>query len=810
VATARTEEVDPTPADVQEAMHDVVARCIHGIDLNPMAAELARVSLWLEALTPGRPLTFLDAHVKVGNALLGATPALVAKGIPDEAYRPITGDDPKIARGLRDRNQAKRDGQGDLFGAAELDVSNAVLRDQQAQLTPPRGASLAEVHAAARRLAALRSDPAYARARAVADAWCAAFVQEKTAGGVGITHDTLTAIQQGTAPAETLAAVERLAARHGFFHWHLEFPHVYPVPDHPAGTATGWTGGFACIVGNPPWERVKLQEKEFFAARAPEVAEAANAAARKKLIAVLPGTNPELWDEWQSAVRRSEGESGFLRLSGRYPLTGTGDINTYSVFAETFAAAVAVDGRAGVVTPTGLATDATTSQFFASLLGGRRLAAFYDFENEAKIFPGVHNQFRFAVTVATGGEAVRRTRLAFYTRHIAEVRSRRFALDPAEVLLLNPNTGTLPVFRSRTDAEITLGVYRRHPVLLRDGDPAGNPWGLRFGTMFHMANDSGRFQSSRELERDGAVFDGWAYVRGSTCWLPLYEAKLVGHYDHRLSTYANATQAQLNKGTLPRLTDAEHADPYREPLARYWVAEADVDDALRGRWDRDWLFGWRGIGRASDVRTFAPCAIPRAAVSGKFPLGYPANPTDAPLLQVVMSSHILDYVARQKISGTDLAFFLVRQIALPVPKVFGDAPSWLGTSLGAWMRARVLELSYTSHRIAGYARDVLRLDPDADPGPPFRWDPARRELLRAELDAAMFHLYGLARDEVDHVLHSFQVLRRYEQRDHGEFRTRRLVLEIYDAMTRAADTGHPYRTVLDPEPGRGPRHPPAR
>jgi hypothetical protein len=126
------------------------------------------------------------------------------------------------------------------------------------------------------------------------------------------------------------------------------------------------------------------------------------------------------------------------------------------------------------------------------------------------------------------------------------------------------------------------------------------------------------------------------------------------------------------------------------------------------------------------------------------------------------------------------------------------------------MRARVLELSYTSHRIAGYARDVLRLDPDADPGPPFRWDPARRELLRAELDAAMFHLYGLARDEVDHVLHSFQVLRRYEQRDHGEFRTRRLVLEIYDAMTRAADTGHPYRTVLDPEPGRGPRHPPAR
>jgi hypothetical protein len=212
------------------------------------------------------------------------------------------------------------------------------------------------------------------------------------------------------------------------------------------------------------------------------------------------------------------------------------------------------------------------------------------------------------------------------------------------------------------------------------------------------------------------------------------------------------------------------------------------------------------IARASDAHD-GPSALPRSAVGHVFPVAVPADYLRAPLLQAVWSSLAFDYVARQKLSGTHLTYGIVKQLVCPTPAAFDAVPAWTDLSLREWLLPRVLELTYTSHRIAAYARDILGLDDDADPGPPFRWSPDRRELLRAELDAAMFHLYGLTRPEVEHVLDSFFVVRKYEERDHGEFRTRRLVLEIFDAMVAAVGSGLPYRTVLDPPPGHGPRHP---
>jgi hypothetical protein len=152
-----------------------------------------------------------------------------------------------------------------------------------------------------------------------------------------------------------------------------------------------------------------------------------------------------------------------------------------------------------------------------------------------------------------------------------------------------------------------------------------------------------------------------------------------------------------------------------------------------------------------------------------------------------------------------MSYGLMNQLACPAPATFEEPAAWASAqTLAEFVVPRVLELSYTSYRIAGYARDL------GDDGSPFRWDPARREQMRAELDGAMFHVYGLTRPETEHVLDSFFVLRKYEMRDHGEFRTRRLVLERYDAMAEAIRTGVPYRTPLDPPPGHGPRHPPQR
>ena len=811
VAQLRSGEDEPAPTLVRAAMREVVGRCVYGVDLNEMAAELAKVSLWLESVEPGKPLPFLDANIRVGNALLGTTPALVAAGIPQEAFKPLPGDDRKIAAALAKHNAAEGKGQTDLLFESN-EVSTDEIAKATEELVRQLPARLADVHVQRRRLREI--DAERLPAKRVADAWCAAFVQEKTekAGRAAITNGTLDRIagvpDPGSLAADVADRVERLAADYRFFHWHVEFPHLFtPVAD-PEATGTGWEGGFACVVGNPPWERVKLQEQEFFASRDPKIAKAKNAAERKRLIAALDADSP-LRREFDAAIRHSSGTTHLLRDSGRYPLTGTGDVNTYSVFAETMRSLLVHSGRMGVLTPTGLATDATAAAFFRDTIRSTRLAVMFGFVTNPQIWSGIgHRRYAFSITVMTGGEPVNGSvRLAFYMRHPRELLGKRLVeLANEEILVLNPNTGTLPIFRDPFDAEITIGVYRRHPVLIRDG--AANPWGLSFATLFHMANDSGLFNDWDDFADGGATFDGWAWSDGGRRWLPLYEAKLLAHYDHRFSSYADVPEG--HEGTaLPRLSEEQHDDPAVEPRARYWVAEEDVTEALvdqrdpekRPRWDRDWFLGWRDIARASDARTFIPSVLPRAAVGHVFPLMYLGVPEQAPLLQAVWSSLVFDYVSRQKLSGTHVSYGIVNQLACPVPETFRERAAWQdGGTLGGWVVPRVLELAYTSYRIAGYARDL------GDDGPPFRWDPERRELIRAELDAAMFHVYGLTRAETEHVLDSFFVVRKYEMRDHGEFRTRRLVLAAYDALAEAIRTGTAYRTPLDPPPGQGPRH----
>ena len=812
LAGVRTGDTEPAPRDLQLATADVVARCVYGVDVNDLAIEIAKVALWLEAFHPGRPLPFLDAHFKVGNALLGTTPALLAEGVPGAAFAVLTGDDPDWTTRLKARNKTERargNGQYALGGHALAFGTTGLTRRARA-LDDPAVASLDEARERADAWRRFDTDPDLTARRLVADAWCAAFVQHKIrASGPGITSDTMHQLAEHPDDVSPVVVeqVHDLAREYRFFHWHLEFPTIFEVPD--SGTngiddATGWRGGFSCVVGNPPWERVKIQDKEYFAEKGRnDIVEAKTAAIRKVMIDELAdeGGDLDLYDDYRATLRRSEAVTHLLRAGGRFPLTGQGDVNTYSVFAETFRMLLAPVGAAGIITPTGLATDKTTAQFFANTLDAGRLLAFYDFENEAKIFAGVHNQFRFAVTAMSGFDRVAsRTRFAFYTRHLTDVLERRFELAPDEVRLLNPNTGTVPVFRSRADADLTLDVYRRFPVLVRDNSLVGNLWKVSFGTLLHMSGDSGRFHGPDDLVH--AHFNGWSYDGPGAEYLPLYEAKMLAHFDHRFSTYRHATQAQLNKGTLPRLTDAQHDVPGLEPLARHWVARKEVAAALAARWDRDWLLGWRDIARASDVRTFVPSVLPTTAVGDKFLLAFPEKPANGPLLHAVWSSLAFDYVSRQKISGTGMKYFLVKQLACPTPDTFDDPTPWQpDVTLRQWVLPYVRELSYTSWRLRPYAIET------GDDGPPFRWDPQRRALLRADLDAAFLHVYGLTRAEAEHVLDSFFVLRKYELRDQREFRTRRLVLDAYDRMA-AAMTSHAAWTPLATTPaGAGARHP---
>jgi hypothetical protein len=810
VAQLRSGENEPSPTLVRTAMREVVSRCIYGVDINETAAELAKVSLWLEAVEPGFPLPFLDANIRVGNSLLGTTPALIEKGVPAEAFKALVGDDKAVARLIAKSNVEQGQGIFDLFASDAPLTGNAVIADQTSALVLTDARSLADVYVQRTRLRDI--DNERLAAKRVADAWCAAFVQPKTQATAlhAVVRSTLDWIADGPDTldrAQTAAMVDELARDYRFFHWHVEFPHIFAVPEDRSGVddATGWRGGFSCVLGNPPWERVKLQEQEFFASRRPDIASAKNAAARKKMIAALAASTEEhdkkVHDEFQAELRLADGWSHLLRESGRYPLTGRGDINTYAVFAETGRTILGPRARVGMVLPTGIATDATTQYFFKDLVLTRTLASIYDFENEEKVFPGVHNQFRFSLWTCSGRAVqVDEINLAFRLRQASQVHDRRFVLTPEDITLLNPNTGTCPVFDYKRNAEITLAMYRHVGSVLWREDPEDNPWQLSFQAMFHMANDSNVFHDHKTLEEDGWTLVGNVFQRDDDRMLPLYEAKMVHHFDHRFATYEGASEAQLNKGTLPRTAPEEKYDPDFAVLPRYWVAESEVEARLaRKGWDKDWLLGWRDICRSSDVRTTIASVFPRTAIGHTSPVALSQDPGIA-ALYANLCSFVLDYIARQKMAGTHLTYGYMNQLAVLPPRSYGRKCAWSDAEyLGAWVTARVVELAYATYDMAGFARD------HGDGGPPFRWDEERRFWLRAELDAAYFHLYGVPHDDVDYIMDTF---RAFKNNDPERFaRTKQAILDIYDDMAKAIETGEPYQTRLDPPPGHGPRHP---
>ncbi|MER5582532.1 DNA methyltransferase [Streptomyces asoensis] len=852
LAEIRTDDPEPSAEDVRHALRDVIARCVYGVDLNEMAVELAKVSLWIEAMRPGRPLTFLDAHIKHGNGLLGTTPKLLAGGLPDDAFKPLEGDESKHVTDLRKRNAAERTAwkvalrhganQDALFAEEEvLAESNAGFGETVSAITGTDSQELEDVRNQAKAYRELTTSPDYIRALELADAWCAAFVwkKTKTATPPALTTTSLLTLHSedggASLPNGTVEEVVRLREEYRFFHWHLEFPEVFRVPANAKAPGvderTGWKGGFSCVLGNPPWERVKLQEQEFFATRDEKIANAANKAARERMIDALAESEEEadraLHSEFIEARRLSEGVSHLLRDSGRFPRAGRGDVNTYAVFAEAASLGIAPTGRMGLVLPTGIATDATTAPFFSDLVRTARLASFLDFENEAFILSrDVHHSVRFSLLTATGvGARVDEASFAFGTRYMEDLDSRRFAMPPEEILLVNPNTGTLPVFRTRRDAEITLGIYRRVPVLMKEPDENGwggtNPWGLTFMAMFHMSNDSYLFKGKQELVDEGWQLTGNVFTRideeGKTRrYLPLYEAKMLHHFDHRLGTYEGQTQAQANVGTLPRVTPEQHDDPDFAPLPRYWVPEFDVDSGKRDKklnpimwagvetrladkkWYENWLLGWRDVARSTDTRTMISSALPAYGVGDKFLLAF--APDDAAVLLSVFNSFVFDYVTRQKLSGTALKYFVLRQLPAATRVEIAALDGLLGGNAMSWIASRSLELSYTSQDMAPFARH------HRDEGAPFRWDGARRELLRAELDAALFHVYGLSHADVEYVMDTFPTVRKREEALQGTYRTKDLILDIYDRMENARAADDEYRTVLDPPPGKGPRH----
>lgn len=797
-------ESEPSPLFYQRALRDVIGHCLYGVDANPMAAELCRVSLWLEAIEPGKPLSFLDHHIRVGNSLHGTTPALLAKGIPDEAFTPVEGDDKEICSRFRKVNKTERMGYKRLFAATTEPWER--LGDLAASMTNLDNApddSIAAVRNKERMYEAMVRSGNYLDGQFWADTWCAAFVWKKTREfNHPITEEDFRRIEHNPHACDSWMRNEiiRLSQQYQFFHWHLAFPDVFQVPltgEAPENEQTGWNGGFNVLLGNPPWDKINLRDDEFFLSSHPEIANAPTKAARKRLIAQLKLGDPAAYSAYQDTQRLHDAQSNFFRGSGAFPKTGMSRINLYSVFAELSLDRISPTGRLGFVIASGIATDDNNKELFAGLVTDSRLISVWDFENRNAIFPDVHRSYKFCLFCA-GGNSVRQANadLAFFLHDITQLAEsdRHFGLTPDEFTLVNPKTATCPIFRSKRDAELAKLIYTRVPTLCRH--EVSDSWPGVPKTAFNMANDSHLFLTEEFLKNRGGILEGNCYRVEDDYFLPLFEAKMLWLFDHRWSSFVGEESHDL-------LVD-EKLDAYRFAQPRYWLSQRDVEDRF-GDWKQSWQLGYRRITGATNERTAVLDLFPFSGVGHTITLIRDISALNAALLTANASAFVFDYACRQKVSGTDLTITVFEQ--LPTLSLDRYLDNWK-----EFIVRRVLELTFVAWDLESFARACEYV------GPPFRWDENRRFLLRCELDALFLHLYlgpepewrnqsealtkafPTSLDAASYIMDSFPIVKRKDEEKWGEFRTKCVILEIYSAMIDAARTGIPYQTRLSPPP----------
>lgn len=808
LAVIRSNGEEPAPSHMRHALREVIGDCIYGVDINPMSVELCRVALWLEAVEPGKPLSFLNHHLVCGNALLGITDLKqLNAGIPMDAFKALSGDDKTVCKALAATNRAALKGR-DQSGQGELFAINAdEFRVRLAALDAMPSDSLDEVAAKGTAYEKVLHTAHESGVACAADLFVGAFLLSKQPGQPVPTSATLFDALESTRNDIQFEAA-RNAARAAcetarVLHWPLVFAQVFA------------NGGFDCMLGNPPWDMLQLDPQEWFSSRAPQVANAKNMAARDRELAKLQIDNPNLYKQYNWKLQVTEALQGFAHGSNRFRYANVGRLNLAPLFTETVLQILSDRGRGGMIVPTGVATDSFTQTLFNHISDGH-LISLLDFENKEGIFPSVHRMYKFCLLTLGCSNVASFAFFMTNTGHLLDSR-RRFTLSPDEFRLLNPNTMTCPVFRSQHDAELTKKIYRRVPVLMREDVDVGNPWNIEFMLMFMMNTDSYIFKDSPASNT-----------------LPLYEAKMIHQFDHRWATYE--TNGGDDEATCRNVAVLEKRSADYAVRPRYWVRQrevlarlADVPAALAKAYVgeaeqalRKAVANWltltsvdqHPLAKPKDIvemmagKTFVD-GLTEEWLDEKFKAGTCAPLNEEELTLICDSRDLLEtfntimdrrsprwlmgwrdvtnatnertviasVIARAavgnkvplicfppNVEGREAACLLCNLDCLVLDfvarqKIGGItlnffyirqfpilAPSSYSELDVSYIVPRVLELTYTSHELKPWAEDL------GYTGEPFMFDEKRRAVLRAELDAYYAKLYGLNEEELRYIL----------------------------------------------------------
>lgn len=700
-------------ADFCGVLRSFVGCGVYGVDQDPVAVVLTRLNLYLHCgVCPG-------SHVVCGNALLGVMrEEELLSPIPDAAYGALPGDDVGVARRLCRCNRDDRA----CGGVAGGEVLARCVRD-------------------------------------VADLAVAPFLLLKREGVAVPLSSHVRLYLEGRLPADAPELIEarRICRREGVWHWLGAFGAV------ENGSAV--LPRFDCVLGNPPWEKLLVNGREWGASRC----------VRGDALCSESGRGDDGGKVWPGGKVWSEGGRGSLdgerrRLAAlarylhcnrsRLPVGCSGIINLYAPFLWSAMQLCAPQGRVGMVVPTGLMSDRGTLPMFRALHEGGFLRHFYDFENRRLLFPGVDRRQRFACVTLSRQRSERPARFASFLQCPEELllEGRVAELDCSVFRRLNPGTHAGVSFRCGADARLALRVHDALPLL-------GDAWDveLRQG-LFNMTADRRLFVP----------------YPGEDAW-PLYEGRMFYLFESRFGGYGA-------DGGFEVSAPACLADSRWTPRPRYAVArEAVLKRLPREAAVRGWLPVFRMVTSPTNERSFVCSVLPVAGVGNSAGLLLPRVDDPRLILCLVanMSALVFDYQVRLKLSGNNMNFHIVPRLPVLPPEAYSEADR-------VYVSALMLRLLYTWRGL-----DAMSVCCGGPSMPFARGDELERAVLRAELDAWFARRYGLGRGEFAYILDpglapgipgnaagaaTFGILQRQERKLFGEFRTARLCLAAYDAL----------------------------
>ena len=762
-ATKHSWNVTDTQLDDRHIVRRIILKkCVFGVDKNPMSVELAKTALWLHTFTVGAPLSFLDHHLKCGDSLHGERLPDVQENLTALGMLFQQTEMKRLEAAARDLGKVADLDDADI---AEARLSRQLTNDAERQMEPIL--HLLDFWRALRwRLPGWPVSDTKKLSR-IGDADTGAALAEILHPSRNLVAALSTEISGSTEAVRNantlLAQVRALSERERFLHWWTVFPTVF----------TGKNPGFDVLIGNPPWDRIKFQQVEWFAERDRKIAAQPRAADRNRMVKELERVSAPLWQEYQEAAANAETNARVLTKGGDYPLLGRGDVNLYSLFVERSHSLVKPHGLVALLTPSGIAADKGAAEFFRSISSTGRISALFDFENRgnsgSSFFEDVHSSFKFCALVFGGKDRrFKESRCAFYLHEIEDLNDpdRVLTLNADDFRLVNPNTGSAPIFRNKRDARITTQVYRSHPVLVElTGPVEKRVWPVKYATMFHMKNNSNLFMTRSELERKGYKATSLGHWKhGSETALPLYEGKMVQMFDHRAADVVLNTE-NLHRPANPEPIQSALKEQFdRYPVPQYWVD----DEHIKGIEDANAVLCFKDVTATTNARTMIAALVPRSGFGNTLAMVVVDARTSA-LLAANFNSFAFDFIARQKVQGQHLNWYIVEQLPVIAPGAFDRKIG--GRPIADFVIEQVLHLSYTALDMEPFAHDL------GFNGKPFLWNDTDRRRRMAALDALFMQLYGIDAADAGYILDTFPIIRMQDMAAFGDYRTKTLILD---------------------------------